>query len=201
MTPDPVVVVPGDLDVEDRLVGPVTFRMAAWLAAAAGGVALVATSRGAPALVALGLLLVVVGVGGACWRPGGRPVGAWVVPLLAYRKRRAAGRVVAAPPAEVTAPAEVTENAQTSPARRVKGALLFRAAVVSVVIAAAAAVVTVVGRASRWSPAPTAPSPVPDVVAPGPIGPPVVVVVPVDPFTSWEVDGNGLSGLDLGCGC
>jgi hypothetical protein len=30
MTGDPVVVVPGDLDVEDRLAGPVTFRMAAW---------------------------------------------------------------------------------------------------------------------------------------------------------------------------
>jgi hypothetical protein len=30
VTGDPVVVVPRDLDVEDRLVGPVTFRMAAW---------------------------------------------------------------------------------------------------------------------------------------------------------------------------
>jgi hypothetical protein len=185
MTPDPVVVVPGDLDVEDRLVGPVTFRMTAWLAAAAGGVALVATSRGAPALVALGLLLVVVGVGGACWRPGGRPVGAWVVPLLAYRKRRAAGRVAAAPPEEVAAPSAVTEDAQMSPPRLVNGALLLRVAVVSVVIAAGVAVVVAAGgRASRRSPAPAAPSPVADVVAPEPAGPPIVVVVPVDPFTS-----------------
>ena len=30
MTGDPVVVVPGDLDVEHRPIGPVTFRMAAW---------------------------------------------------------------------------------------------------------------------------------------------------------------------------
>jgi hypothetical protein len=30
MTGDPVVVVPRDLDIEDRLVGPVRFRMAAW---------------------------------------------------------------------------------------------------------------------------------------------------------------------------
>ena len=89
MSRDPVVVVvPGDLDVEDRIAGPVTFRMAAWLAAAAAGVALVVASRGAVAVVGLGVLLVAVGLAGAWWRPGGRPVAAWVAPLLAYRKRR-----------------------------------------------------------------------------------------------------------------
>lgn len=200
MSRDPVVVVPGDLDVEDRVAGPVTFRMAAWLAAAVGGVAVVATSRGAPALVALGLLLVVVGLCGACWQPGGRPVGAWIVPLIAYRKRRAA-RPATTAREEPVAPAPTADEVPV-PSRDGNGARTQRAAVAVVVVAATVVAVVAVARAtSRTSPTPAAPAPAPVVVSPEPAGPPVVVLVPVDPFTPWEVTDDGLSGLDLGCGC
>lgn len=200
MNSDPVVVVPGDLDVEDRIAGPVTFRMAAWLAAATGGVALVATSHGAPTLVALGLMLVVVGICGACWRPGGRPVGAWIVPLLAYRKRRAARPATTARDERVV-PAAATDEPSVE-SREVGGGRTRRAAFVVVVVVATVVAAVVLARAtSRTSPAPAAPAPAPVVVSPEPAGPPVVVVVPVDPFTPWEVTDDGLSGLDLGCGC
>ena len=62
------------LDIEDRIVGPVTFRMAAWLAAAVVGVALVVAARGDVALTTVGVVVAAVGVAGAWLRPGGRPL-------------------------------------------------------------------------------------------------------------------------------
>lgn len=46
MTDDPVVAVPAELELEERLVGPVTFRMAAWLALTAAGAVLAALGPG-----------------------------------------------------------------------------------------------------------------------------------------------------------
>jgi hypothetical protein len=92
VTGGPVVHVPADLEIEDRLAGPVTFRMAGWLAAAAAGVALLALAGAQRWAAAPGLLLVAAGLAGALWRPGGRPSPAWIGPLWSYRRRQQAGR-------------------------------------------------------------------------------------------------------------
>lgn len=214
MTRDPVVVVPADLQVEDRIVGPVTFRMAAWLAGAVVGVALVATARGDVALTAIGAVAFAVGVAGACLRPGGRPVAAWVAPLVAYRRRRRARRATvderpvetAAPtdePVETAQPTDATERDDSHevlvidvvPRRRARVA-----AVVGVGVLACLAVgVGVVAPRLASKPAravPPVPAPEPqDPVRPGP----VVVVVPVDPFTGWEVTGDDDVLFECGC--
>lgn len=200
MSRDPVVVVPGDLDVEDRIAGPVTFRMAAWLVAAAAGVALVAASRGAVAPTALGVVLLVVGITGAWWRPGGRPVGAWIAPLLAYRRRRRSftgaaevgdDEVVPEPTPVEPEPAEVPTPLGVVPARR-----LGRA--VAVLVTGALVVAGVASLIGSRQAVPSPAAPVADVVVPEPTAnPPVVVVVPVDPFTGWEVGGD----VDPFCGC
>lgn len=197
MTGDPVVVVPGDLDVEDRLVGPVTFRMAGWLAAAAAGVALVATGRGAVAPTALGIVLAVVGLGGAWWRPGGRPAGAWLAPLLAYRRRR---RHV--PPTDMQASVSPEQPSCPEPptvpdvevARPVDPRRRQRMLVLPLAVAVIAVVAAAHGFGSRGQEEPAAIAPVP-----APPRDPVVVVVPVDPFAGWEVGGGGL--FDPSCGC
>lgn len=193
MTADPVVVVPGDLDVEDRLAGPVTFRMAAWLAAAAAGVALVAASHGTPALIAVGVLLVVVGVVGAWWRPGGRPVAAWLAPLVAYRRRRRGHSATEVPQPNAPIAPSPAEQARTSVPR----VRWFPA--VAVVVAGVVGVFVFVGlggAGARPAPATQVPAAVPD--SPASPREPVVVVVPVDPFAAWEVDDDGLG---LWCGC
>ena len=211
MSRDPVVVVPGDLDVEDRIAGPITFRMAAWLAAAVAGAALVAAGRGAIASTALGLVLLVVGVAGAWWRPGGRPIVAWVAPLLAFRKRRRAyapataaeddtpepvavepePEPTAAPPPPDTEPTSTPVHAG-APSTRRRFTRVVAGAVAGAAVLAAAVFTASRGRES-------APTPhVVEVVAPEPTAnPPVVVVVPVDPFTGWQV-GDDVNPF---CGC
>ena len=84
---DPVVTVPVDLDVEPRLAGPVTFRMAGWLALAALGGAIVGLNLGSPWLILLGIVVSIVGAAGALVRPGGRPLAAWLRPLRIYLRR------------------------------------------------------------------------------------------------------------------
>jgi hypothetical protein len=177
--------------------------MAAWLAASAAGVVVVAASRGAVAPTAFGVSLVVVGITGAWWRPGGRPVAAWLGPLLAYRKRRqsyitTAEDVDDAPP-ESAVEAEPTVEPEPMnvrvPARAVRmrwhGRALAGVLTGAVVLAAVAAFA-----ASRGG-TPSRTAPVVEVVAPEPtVNPPVVVVVPLDPFTGWEV-----GDVDPLCGC
>lgn len=205
MTRDPVVVVPADLDVEDRIVGPVTFRMAAWLAAAVVGVALVVAARGDIALTTVGVVVAAVGVAGAWLRPGGRPLGAWIVPLLAFRRRRRAGeQPVDESPVETaqTEPPVDAESAVEVPRIEVRPArAAWAAGVVVVVVLSVAVVVGVV--APRLSPRPTsaAPAPPSDAATSQRSEPsvPVVVVVPVDPFMGWEVRAD--DGLFFGCGC
>lgn len=85
---EPVVQVPVDLDLDERLAGPVTFRMAGWLAAAGAGTAAVVFSRGSLLLTVVGVVIGMVGLTGAFVRPGGRPAAAWLVPLLGYRRRQ-----------------------------------------------------------------------------------------------------------------
>lgn len=123
MSGDPIVAVPADLEVEDRLVGPITFRMAGWLAAAAAGVALLALARDQMWTVGPALLLVTVGLAGALWQPGGRPAPAWVGPLWSYRRRArtaatdlnsaAPEPAVVSEPEPVAQPAPDVDNAWT----------------------------------------------------------------------------------------
>lgn len=82
--------VPAELEFEDRLAGPVTFRMAGWLAGAAAGVGLLVLARDQLWTALPGVLLVIGGLAGAVWRPAGRPAPAWLGPLWAYRQRRRA---------------------------------------------------------------------------------------------------------------
>jgi len=197
MNRDPVVVVPGDLDVEDRLAGPVTFRMAAWLAAAAAGVALVVASRGAVAVAGLGVLLVAVGLAGAWWRPGGRPVAAWAAPLLAYRKRsRSYGTSL--PVEDEPVPEQVVTELDASPEPRVRR---DRRRTLPVAVTVAAVVLGGLAGAGvaafRGGAAPARVGPVAEVPTPAPPDR-VVVVVPVEPFTGWEVGGDVIDPL---CGC
>lgn len=112
MTGDPIVAVPADLEMDDRLVGPITFRMAGWLAAAAAGVALLALAREQLWTIGPGLLMVTVGLAGALWQPGGRPAPAWVGPLWSYRRRaRAAAADLNAGPMVVSGPGPVAQPA------------------------------------------------------------------------------------------
>jgi len=89
---DRVVPVPVDLDIEARLVGAVTFRMAGWLALAAAGGMLAASSPGSVWRLAAGFVLALLACTGAFLRPAGRPLMAWAMPLLSYLRRRRADR-------------------------------------------------------------------------------------------------------------
>ena len=103
----PVVPVPPDVDVEDRLVGRLTFRHLGYLLAAGGGAA-IAISSSPLVLRIIGALLSGVAATGAIWRPGGRPIDAWVLPLLRYvRRQRAAS---AAAPAAVAGGADPSQD-------------------------------------------------------------------------------------------
>lgn len=205
MTRDPVVVVPADLDVEDRIVGSVTFRMAGWLAAAVVGVALVVAARGDVALTTVGVVVAAVGVAGAWVRPGGRPVGAWIVPLLAFRRRRHASDLrVEESPVEM-APAEPPVDAESTvavplvevrPARRARAAGVVVAGALSVAVLVGVVALRLSPRSTRAVPAPPSDAATSQWSEP-PV--PVVVVVPVDPFAGWEV--NDDDGLVFGCGC
>lgn len=80
------VEVPPDVDVEDRVIGPLTFRHVGYLALAGGGAAVAVLHATIPAIV-FGAVLVVVGTSGAAWRPQGRPLDTWLLPARAYRER------------------------------------------------------------------------------------------------------------------
>lgn len=194
MTDDPVVVVPGDLDVEDRLAGPVTFRMAGWLAASAGGIAIIATSDGTPWRVVLGLAVAGVGVAGAWWRPGGRPAAAWIAPLLAYRNRRNGTPKAAAEDGPPATPEPSIGGAGCS---RVPRMSRRRAAVAAATVTVLASAI-VAGSAFLSDRREDPPPPVAEPVDPATTPPPVVVVVPVDPLLPWEVGGE-VPGFDCGC--
>jgi len=116
MRGEPVVFVPGDIDVPDRLAGPVTLPMAGWLALAGAGAALAVLRWPAPLPVVAGGSLLALGVAAAFCRPDGRSLLTWLRLALGYRRRRsAAGETVEAaqlaepgdspPPGDAPAPA------------------------------------------------------------------------------------------------
>lgn len=215
---------PADLDVEDRLVGPVTFRMAGWLACAGAGLALLAAARDHPVLAPPGALLAVAGLLGACWRPGGRPAGAWLGPLLAYRRRRgqvsgrnaadgAGKRPAGVPPVEeAPAPAPGITPGRARGERLAQGWRWAVLPLVAVIAVGAALVLRAPGPAGRSGPPPPAsPSPAPSAspwpapMPPGLRGP--VIVMPIVPPYLWEEDQgdpdpfgeSGMFGFDCSC--
>lgn len=218
MTREPVVAVPVDLDVEDRLAGPVTFRMAGWLAAAASGAGLALAAPGQPAALAAGAVLAFLGLVGAWWRPGGRPATAWLAPLWRYRRRRRSAPDEAAVPldhdaasprdsATAAAPRptpELPEEWSAEGARRQAWTALARVLLLPTVVVVAgiggAAAMTVT-RGGGADHRPTPPQPPPPTAQPE--RPPdrphdTVVVIPLDPFWQEELDDPSL-GFDCLC--
>ncbi|HEV7207975.1 MAG TPA: hypothetical protein VGN54_04460 [Mycobacteriales bacterium] len=80
---------PADIDVADRIAGPVTLPMAGWLVLAMAGAALAILRWPAPLPVGAGAVLLLIGGLGAWWRPDGRPMLTWLRLLIGFRRRRA----------------------------------------------------------------------------------------------------------------
>lgn len=178
------VPVPAETGGEDRLAGSLTFRHAAYLAAAAAGVAVMLLGEPSVARVGVGAVLAVVGVLGALCRPYGEPLDRLAPAAVAYLVRRRGERTQAEPVTveddvaadEVIAPS-APEPASTASERRES----MRPN--PVVVRRAAGAVAVLGvvalGASRLADRPTPPPPAPSVV---------VVQVPVLPDPWEEVD-------------
>ncbi|MDQ1746730.1 MAG: hypothetical protein QOD07_993 [Frankiaceae bacterium] len=179
------VAVPAETNGEDRLVGSLTFRHAAYLAVAAAGVAVMLLGHASIPRLALGAVLAVTGVVGAMLRPYGEPLDRLAVAATAYllrrRTNRVAGECTEAPgpvddhsTVETEAPS-VVEPAPveaTHPRARVSPAGVRRVVVAVTVCGVAALAVT------RLIDRPTVPPPEPR-----------VVVVPVPAPDPWqEVD-------------
>lgn len=84
---------PAETGGEDRLVGSLTFRHAAYLAVAAAGVAVMVLGHASTVRLALGAILAVTGVVGALLRPYGEPLDRLAVAAMAYLVRCRVNRV------------------------------------------------------------------------------------------------------------
>lgn len=190
------VPVPAETGGEDRLVGSLTFRHAAYLAVAAAGVAVMLLGHASIARLALGAVLAVVGVAGAMLRPYGEPLDRLAFTAIGYVVRSRGQRVddqpvaatadhgtpVEAEPAPVGPPDPVETTERGS---RVDPAVVRRVVVAVAVCGVAAIAVT------RLMDQPPAPAPTPPRV--------VVVPVPVPPPDPWgEVDRDLDFWLNLG---
>ena len=130
--------------------GRLTFRHLGYLLFAAGSVAAVAGSTSLAVRVAAGVVAVAAATG-AVWRPAGRPLDAWVLPLVRYRRRRRLGAsiddgapapAIAAAAAPLTdAPAGSTAPLLPVPSRPHPSRRVVLAAVVGIVAAFSAVVV------------------------------------------------------------
>ena len=180
------VPVPAETGGEDRLVGSLTFRHAAYLAVAAAGVAVMLLGHASTARLALGTVLAVAGVVGAMLRPYGEPLDRLAFTAIGYvvrsRRHRVDDQPVAAtadhatPVEAETAPVVPPDPVETTErGSRVDPAVLRRVVVAVAVCGVAAIAVT------RLMDQPSAPAPPPPRV--------VVVPVPVTPPDPWgEVD-------------
>lgn len=83
--PGPVVVLPPDLDVEDRVLGPLTARQLGYAAVGAAGLAVMVLAPWPTRPV--GLVLVAIGLAGVLLRPDGLSIEVWLGHVLAYRRR------------------------------------------------------------------------------------------------------------------
>jgi len=188
------VAVPAETNGEDRLVGSLTFRHAAYLAVATAGVAVMVLGHASTARVVVGAFLAVVGVVGAVCRPYGEPLDRLAVAATAYLVCRRAHRVdgecaevpvpvddhlaveTEAPPAGEPTPVDATQpRARISP-------VVARRVVVAVAVGSVAAIAL-----TRLMDRPAAP-PEPRIV---------VVPVPASPPDPWqEVDREFQQWLD-----
>jgi hypothetical protein len=178
------VPVPAETGGEDRLVGSVTFRHAAYLALTVAGVAVMLLDGGSIARVVVGALLAVVGLVGALCRPYEEPIDRLAFAAHAYHTPRRAQTVdqtldeePEAVPTEddvTVTPSVPTPTPVMNRRPRVNPVAVRRLAVgIAIVGIAAVAAVRVLDR-----PAPVAPE-----------QRVVVVPVPVNPPDPWqEVD-------------
>lgn len=83
--PGPVVVLPPDLDVEDRVLGPLTARQLGYAAVGAAGLAVMVLTPW-PARPA-GLVLAAIGLAGVLLRPDGLSIELWLGHVLTYHRR------------------------------------------------------------------------------------------------------------------
>ncbi len=218
MRGEPVVFVPGDIDVPDRLAGPVTLPMAGWLALAGAGAALAVLRWPAPLPVVAGGSLLALGVAAAFCRPDGRSLLTWLRLALGYRRRRSAApeAVTATPvtakpvtPKAVAAERVAAETGKAPVAVRTRGRvpLAGRALALTVAVALAASLAVgarlLAGQPSRLAPpSPAAPfAPVAPVV-------PFPAPIPPDPWAgSLPAPGGdpgfwlALLGPGADCGC
>jgi hypothetical protein len=184
------VPVPAETGGEDRLVGTLTFRHAAYLAAAAAGAAVMLLGdRSAPRIV-MGAAVTVVALAGAWWRPFGEPVDLLAPAVVAFFRRRRprfkdhadATRPEPAPAADLSR-AAVEESAQPEPRRLVSAPRRHLAIPFALLLIALVAAI-------RW-PSPRE-TPTPQVV---------VVPVPPAPANPWgEVDDAFDTWLDAQLG-
>jgi len=177
--------VPAETGGEDRLVGSLTFRHAAYLAVAAAGMAVMLLGHASIPRLALGAVFAVIGVVGAMLRPYGEPLDRLAFTAIGYVVRSRGHRVGDQPVAAIAGHATPVE-AETAPVvprdpvettergSRVDPAVVRRVVVAVAVCGVAAIAVT------RLMDQPSAPAPAPRVV---------VVPVPVPPPDPWgEVD-------------
>lgn len=179
------VPVPAEMGGEDRLVGSLTFRHAAYLAIAAGGLAVMLLGHVSAARLRLGAVLAVVGVAGAILRPHGEPLDRLAFTAVAYLSRRRETRSddragVPTDDPRVTveakpAPGAPPESPDVTEHRSRMDPVLARRVLVAVALCGVAAIA-----ATRLMERPTDPTPNPRVV---------VVQVPASPPDPWgEVD-------------
>jgi hypothetical protein len=179
------VPVPAETGGEDRLVGSLTFRHAAYLAAAAAGVAVMLLGHASIARLALGAVLAVVGVVGAMLRPYGEPLDRLAFAAIGYVVR-SRGRRVDDQPVATTGDHATLVEAETAPVvppdpveTAVRGSRVDPAVVRRLLVAVAVCGVAAIA-VTRLMDQPVAPAPAPRVV---------VVPVPVPPPDPWgEVD-------------
>lgn len=87
------VPVPAETNAEDRLVGSLTSRHAAYLAVAAAGAAVMLLGKTSTARISAGAVLALAGIVGALCRPYGEPIDRLAVLVAAYVSRRRANGI------------------------------------------------------------------------------------------------------------
>jgi hypothetical protein len=175
------VPIPAETGGEDRLVGSLTFRHAAYLAVATAGVAVMLLGNGSILGVSAGALVALIGVAGALCRPYGEPLDRLAVVAVGYVLRRQGHRRGGDEP--VVDHAEMSHEQEEPPAppeqpapghdpRQRVNPVVVRRVLAGLFVAGIAALA-----AERLVDRPTPPSPEPRIV---------IVPVPVPPPDPWE---------------
>jgi len=108
------VPVPAETSGEDRLVGSLTFRHAAYLAVAAAGLAVMLLGHVSTARLVFGAVLAIIGVAGAMVRPYGEPLDRLAFTAIGYLIRRRGSRIDDEPVNPTEEHVEPVETEQTT---------------------------------------------------------------------------------------